>query len=551
MVRRFNIDGDGQGDLAGHGGEHRAVFVYQFDSYRYWQNYLGRSDCVFGQIGENFTVEGLSDTEVCIGDRYRIGGAVLEVTQPRVTCYRVGIRMREPRMAALLVEHGRPGFYFRVVEEGEVEAGVPIELLQRGPEGMRVSEVNDLLYKPGHASGDLERALRVPALSAGWRSSFEALLEKNRSGPAAAGNPGLVSGNGPPPGWVGFRPLKVLDKKRESESVTSLILGSSNGSPLAVGAPGQFILLRLRPKAETPALLRSYSLSGGPSDTQYRVSIRRKAGGTGSAYIQDEVQVGDVLDVAAPRGSFTLVPGTEPVVLLSAGVGATPVLAMLHALAAGASPREIWWIHGARDGSDHAFAAEVDGLVKKLPNSRRHVRYSAPGPADVPGNFDAAGRVSMSVLQELRVPRGADFYVCGPPTFMSELTTGLVSWGIAERRVHSEAFGARPALAPGIVGASFKPPHTPPGEAGKGVLISFARSGLSVRWGPPFESILDLAEACDVPVRWSCRTGVCHNCQTSLISGGVSYDPAPIEPPPEGSVLICCSKPKGDIVIDL
>ena len=123
MVRRLNIDGDGQGDLAGHGGERRAVFVYQMDSYRYWQNHLGRSDFTYGQFGENFTVDGLSDTEVCIGDRYRIGGALFEVTQPRVTCYRLGIRMNEPEMAALVVKHGRPGFYFRVLEEGEVEAG--------------------------------------------------------------------------------------------------------------------------------------------------------------------------------------------------------------------------------------------------------------------------------------------------------------------------------------------------------------------------------------------------------------------------------------------
>src|SRR3974390_3131166 len=136
MVRRLNIDGEGQGDRAGHGGEHRAVFVYQIDSYRYWQNELGRKDFVYGQFGENFTVEGLADAEVCVGDRYRIGGALFEVTQPRVTCYRVGIRMNEPQMAALLVARGRPGFYFRVLEEGEVEAGDEIVQIAAGSERM-------------------------------------------------------------------------------------------------------------------------------------------------------------------------------------------------------------------------------------------------------------------------------------------------------------------------------------------------------------------------------------------------------------------------------
>src|SRR3954466_789224 len=142
MVRKLDIDGDAQADLAGHGGEHRAVFVYQMDSYHYWESFLGRSDFTFGQFGENFTVEGLLDSEVCIGDRYRIGRALFEVTQPRVTCYRIGIRMNEPEMPALVVKHGRPGFYFRVVEEGEVEAGDEITLVASGSERMSVSEID-------------------------------------------------------------------------------------------------------------------------------------------------------------------------------------------------------------------------------------------------------------------------------------------------------------------------------------------------------------------------------------------------------------------------
>src|SRR5499425_847833 len=172
MVRKLDIDGDAQADLAGHGGEQRAVFVYQMDSYRYWKRFLGRNDFAFGQFGENFTVEGLADDEVCIGDRYRIGDAVFEVTQPRVTCYRVGIRMNEPRMPALLTSSGRPGFYLRVLQEGVVGAG---------------DEINALLYSPNHTRDRLEQALRIEALSSGWRSSFEALLQSHTSG-----NAGLV-----------------------------------------------------------------------------------------------------------------------------------------------------------------------------------------------------------------------------------------------------------------------------------------------------------------------------------------------------------------------
>jgi ferredoxin-NADP reductase/MOSC domain-containing protein YiiM len=550
MVRRLNIDGDGQGDLAGHGGEHRAVFVYQIDSYHYWQDQLDRAGFEYGQFGENFTVEGLSDGEVCIGDRYRIGSAVFEVTQPRVTCYRVGIRMDEPRMAALLVAHDRPGFYFRVLEEGEVEAGAEIVRIARGPESITISEVNALLYKPGHPADRLEKALRVPALSAGWQSSLKTLLERKRAG-AMSGNPGLAPSVGPA-AWTGFRPLRVLEKKRESDSVTSLVLGPTDGRHLKPGLPGQFIVLRLRPAPDTSPLLRSYSLSGEPGEVRYRVSVKRNPDGAAGEYIRSAVQIGDILDVAAPRGNFVLEPGSGPVILLSAGIGATPVLAMLHALAAMQSPREVWWIHGAQDGGEHPFAEEVRACLRALPNSHRHIRYSSPGPTERAAvDFDAPGRVSLPVLQELGVPRDADFYLCGPVPFMTDLTAGLAAWGVAANHIHSETFGAGPALTPGVAAAPLKPPHLPAGAAGTGPLVSFARSGLDVRWGSAFLSILELAEACDVRVRWSCRTGVCHNCETALIAGAIGYRPDPVEPPADGNVLICCSEPQGDIVIDL
>ena len=231
-VRKLNVDGDGQGDVAGHGGEQRAVFVYQMDSYRYWERELGRSDFVYGQFGENFTIEGLNDDEVCIGDRYRIGTTLLEVTQPRVTCYRVGLRMDDPRIPALLVSHRRPGFYFRVLEEGDVQAGDEIVKVAAGPEQMTVAEVDALLYLPGHPRQHLLRALRIPALSPGWQSSFRALLE----GDAGSGNAGLTAAS-PPPAWPGFRTLTVTGIDRESESVRSVRLADPDGAPLPAARP--------------------------------------------------------------------------------------------------------------------------------------------------------------------------------------------------------------------------------------------------------------------------------------------------------------------------
>jgi ferredoxin-NADP reductase/MOSC domain-containing protein YiiM len=519
MVRRLNIDGDGQGDLAGHGGERRAVFVYQMDSYRYWQSQLGRNDFVYGQFGENFTVDGLSDAEVCIGDRYRIGSALFEVTQPRVTCYRAGIRMNESEMAALLVKHGRPGFYFRVLEEGEVEAGDQITRVASGPERMSVFEIDALLYMPGHPRDQLERALRIPALSTGWRSSFEALLTQARKGGVPTGNAGLTAASGPPPAWPGFRPLRVSRKARESGNVISLVLEPTDGQPLAAALPGQFLVLRLGP-ASAPALMRSYSLSGDPGASSYRVSVKREAHGAASAYIDDELQVGDVVHASAARGSFTLRPGDAPVVLSSAGIGVTPVLAMLHALAAEASTRQIWWLHGTRSSREHPFAEEARELLKALAHHHSYVCYSSSDPGDQPNvDFDAVGRLNMRMLQKLDVPRNGDFYICGPSTFMSDLTGGLAAWGVAPDHIHTEIFGAGPSITPGIAASPRRSPHLPAGPPGSGPMVSFARTGLNVRWGSSFQSLLELAEACDVPVRWSCRTGVCHTCETGLIAG--------------------------------
>ena len=552
MVRRLNIDGDGQGDLMGHGGEHRAVFVYQIDSYRYWQERLGRSDFTYGQFGENFTVDGLSDDEVCVGDRYRIGEALFEVTQPRVTCYRVGIRMNEPRMAALLTSSGKPGFYFRVLQEGEVEASDEIVKVADGPERMTVAEINALLYLPGHSRQQLERALRIPALSDGWRTSFQAFLRQESSGAPMTGNPGLGPELGSPPAWPGFRPIRVSRIDRESNSIISLLLVPADGRPLVAAQPGQFVVLRLRPTPDAPPLLRSYSLSDTPSADHYRVSIKQELNGVASTYVHNHVRVDDVLDVSAPRGSFTLRPDDRPIVLLSAGVGATPVLAMLHALAAGASPRQVWWLYGARNRDDHPFAQESRGLLQALPDSHSRIMYSRPGPEDqLDLDFDAAGHLGIPVLDELGVPRDADFYLCGPSAFLQDLSDGLAAWGVAGDRVHMEIFGPGESMTPGVSDTPVRPAHAPAGPAGEGPQVSFARSGLTVRWDEKYQSLLELAEACDVPVRWSCRTGVCHNCESGLVSGTVSYRPDPLDPPGAGALLICCSQPQEEVVIDL
>jgi len=550
MVRRLDIDGDAQADLAGHGGEHRAVFVYQMDSYHYWERFLGRNNFTFGQFGENFTVDGLPDSEVCIGDRYRIGGAIFEVTQPRVTCYRVGIRMNEPRMPALLVAHHRPGFYFRVLQEGEVGAGDDIVKLADGPERISVAEVDALLYLPGHSHEQLQHALRIPALSKGWQSSFQAMLKQDSISTTVAGNPGLANEE-QAPAWPGFREMRVANINKESDSVTSFILEPIDGQPLPLFQAGQFVVLRLHLEPDKAPVLRSYSLSDLPEADHFRISVKSELNGIGSSFLCNRAREGDVLDVSAPRGSFTLRPSQSPVVLLSAGVGATPVMSMLHALAAGKSQREIWWIYGAPNRVDHPFAEESRSLLKQLSRGREYIVYSRPAAIDQVGaDFNATGHIDTALLARIGVSRDSDFYLCGPSSFLQSMRDGLRNWGVLAENVHTEIFGALEGITPGMAQVVHTP-HLPQGPPGVGPPVSFARSGITAAWDRQFASLLELAEACDVPVRWSCRTGVCHTCMTGLIGGSVIYDPEPLERPAPGSVLVCCAQPNAGVTLDL
>ena len=551
-VGRLNLDGDGQGDLAGHGGEHRAAFVYQIESYHYWQERLNRNDFVHGQFGENFTIEGLPDDAVCIGDRYQIGSALFEVTQPRVTCYRVGIRMNELRMPALLTSSGRPGFYFRVLQEGEVGAGDEIVKVGQASERMTVAEINALLYSPNHAHDRLDRALRIEALSPGWRASFEALLQSQTTA-AGSGNAGLAPAAAAHPVAPGFWPLAVAAIDQESADVLSLSMRHPDGQPLPTALPGQYVVLRLRPAGGSAPLFRSYSLSGPPSTERYRISVKIEPDGAAGTYLREHVRVGDVLDVSLPRGSFILQSGQRPVVLLSAGIGATPVLAMLYALAAARSTRPVFWLHAARDRQHHPFAAEVRRLMLALTHGRLYVCYSRPGSRDKMGeDFDATGHLSRSVFDEVGVPREADVYLCGPVRFMADMREALAAMDVAPKRIHAEIFNGSESRTPGIVGAATRAPHLLKDDANTGPLVSFARSGIAAHWkASAYNSILELAEACDVPVHWACRTGVCHNCESGLVSGEVAYEPQPLQQPADGNLLVCCSQPVHDVVIDL
>ena len=449
-------------------------------------------------------------------------------------------------MPAMLVSHNRPGFYLRVLHDGEVQAGDEIFKVAPGPEGMTVAEVDALLYLPGHPRERVQRVLRIPALSPGWQSSFRALLDDK-----ANGNAGLAA-TSPPPAWAGFRSLAVSRIDSESDSILSIHLVDPDGIRVPAALPGQFLTLRLQTEPGRASLVRNYSLSGPPGADDYRISVKQEPDGAASGYLHARLRVGDLLEIAAPRGTFTLNQAETPVLLISAGVGATPTLAMLHALAAEYSEREVWWLHGARNGADHPFAAESRALLASLTNGRGHIAFSRPRPDDLEGrDFDTPGRLSPAVLSSLELPLDADAYLCGPATFMSETSATLAELGLEPGRIHVELFGPTPGQTPGIASAPLRSPHLPAGAPGAGPTVEFARSNLAVAWSAEYASLLDLAEACDVPVRWSCRTGVCHSCETAVVSGTVEYSPDPVEPSADGSTLICCAQPSENLILDL
>ena len=543
MARTLNLDGDGQGDLAGHGGEQRAVFVYQLDSYRYWQEYLQRDDFTHGMFGENFTVEGLPDSEVCVGDRYRIGTAEFEVTQPRTTCYRVGIRLGVPEMPALLVSHHRPGFYFRVLKEGEVRAGDQITRIHQDPHRLSVADIDALLYLPDPDPETVRTAATISAMSPGWRQSFEELESGTEHTQAATGAaPGAQRF-----GWTGFAPLRVARVVPETDTVTSVYLAPTDSRPLSPPRPGQYLTVRLHVGERT--VVRTYSLSSAPDAELYRLSIKREDHGVASGYLTSSLTAGQTLEAASPRGEFVLLDEDTPAVLISAGIGVTPVLAMLHQLVRQGTRREVWWISAARTPAQHPLALEAHGLVSRLPNGHEHVFYSAgsPGDAVTPA---VAGHLSRDSLAALALPTDASVYLCGPARFMTDIETAMLELGFTPGRIHTEVFEARAAINPGVVDTAVRAPHPPP-TLGDGPLVTFSRSRLSVSFDNAQQSLLEMAEVCDVPTRFSCRTGVCGTCSTSLLAGRVTYAPEPLESPAAGEALLCCSRPVTDVVLDM
>jgi ferredoxin-NADP reductase/MOSC domain-containing protein YiiM len=545
-VKTLNIEGDGQADLIGHGGEQRAILVYSIENYKYWEAELNRFDFTMGQFGENFTVEGMLDENVYVGDRFRIGTALFEVSQPRVTCYKLAMKMGVDGFYNQILKSNRPGFYFRVLEEGEVGAGDTIEKVHEDPVSMSIVEMNRLLYFDMDNLDGAKKALTIKALSPGWRISFEDRLTKAKSSEKTKED---------------FQKFVVKKKVPESNTITSFYLEPKNGRQLPSFLPGQFLPLKLDIQGQYKPVYRTYSISSSPNPKYYRLTIKRELAppnrpdlypGVSSNYFHDEVIPGTEILTKSPRGKFYLDPnGHNPVVLLSAGVGLTPLISMLDAIVQSGVNRPTWFVHGARNSNEHAMCSHVRVLQEENDNVNVHIRYSKPLPEDVEGtDFDDIGHVDIELLKKLLPDKEFDFYLCGPAPFMQSLFNGLIDWGISGDKIHYEFFGPASVLKDRSKISTEKRIATATECCGE-IEITFSGSGVKSNWNSSFESILDLAEASGLSPDYSCRSGICNTCVSKLDDGEVEYSEEPLNLPDPGYVLICCSKPKTNVIIDV
>jgi ferredoxin-NADP reductase/MOSC domain-containing protein YiiM len=542
-LRPLNFDGDRQADLSVHGGRDKAVYVYPAEHYAHWRRELPDMALPWGMFGENLTTEGLQEDTLLVGDRFRIGSTEVVVTQPRLPCYKLGLRFGRDDIVKRFLASGRLGVYFRVVAEGEVAAGDPIVLVERAGSSVPVTEITRLYARDKDDLAALRRVVDVAALPDDWRDYFREQITQvsGRSRQPAA----------QPPAWPGFRSFTLQEKVRESDDVCSFHLSPADGQKLPPYLPGQYLTVRLSIPGLSRPVVRSYSLSDAAGKDTYRLTIKRiasrsqasqAASGLVSTHFHDRLAVGDPIEVKAPSGRFTIdvAQPDRPVVLIGGGIGLTPLLSMLNSIVAAGSPRETWLLYGVRNDREHIMRTHLEAVARSHPNVHLHVFYSRPTrQMEDPGLH--VGRFDGGAIQRLIPSNTCDFYVCGPPTMMDSVVQDLEAWGVAADHVHTEAFG------PATVMQAVRGPANQPDC---GVEVTFARSGVTALWSRCQSPLLELAEEQSVAIDFGCRAGSCGTCVTRVLSGAVRYLHQPNAPLEANEILPCIAVPTEPLTID-
>src|SRR5215469_10382459 len=495
-LRPLNLDGDRQADVSVHGGPDKAVYAYPAEHYAYWQRELPEMTLPWGMFGENLTTEGLQEDALQIGDRFRIGSTEVVATQPRLPCFKLGLRFDRADIVKRFLASGRLGFYFKVVAEGEVAAGDPVLLVERANGSVAASEITRLYARDKDDLEGLRRIVGVAALPDDWRDYFKEQINRVR---ADIQRPSTY----PSPAWLGFSPFSLHEKMRESENVASFHLIPEDGRPLPPYLPGQYLTVRLAISGVERPVVRSYSLSDAARPDRYRLTIKRigprpgetrAKAGLVSSHFHDRLAVGDRIEAKAPAGAFTidLKQHDRPLVLIGGGIGITPLLSMLNAIVAAESPREVWLLFGVRDGREYIMRTHLETVARAHTNVHLHVFYSRPnGAMDDPSIH--TGHIDLAAMQQLIPSTAFDFYVCGPSAMMDSVTRDFEAWGVPTDRVHTEAFG------PATIKQAL---HGPTAQPDCGFDVTFARSGVTAAWSRCDSPLLEFAEEHSVPIEF-------------------------------------------------
>jgi MOSC domain-containing protein YiiM/ferredoxin-NADP reductase len=535
-VGRAGLAGDEQADLRVHGGPDMAIYAYSAEHYRLWNSEFPEHASIWraGALGENLTLLGWDETDVCVGDMVRLGNVLLQVTRPRKPCFKLALRFNDLRLPRRLVESGRCGWYYRVLQTGSIAVNDAAALVHRAHPEWTIRRVNDISIQADVELDVLEELAALPELAENWRSQVR----------SAASSIKAVRKSDT------FRPFRVAAIHDESLTIKSFQLIPEDGDGVAAGIPGQHIVIRPPANGAIQQKLRSYSLSGVPNAQHLQISVKREAGNGISAQLHDHLRIGDCIDVRGPRGNFTLVNASDaPLVLISAGVGITPMMPMLYAATTNNGgkivPRSVLFIHGARNSSEQAFAGPIRDTVLRHPAVVRHVRFSQPHSFDRLGeSHDSIGRIDRELIKTLLVPLDeCTVYICGPSGFMADVTKWIGELGLPKVLVKTETFGS-------AVGSVVKRDGQPDGP--ERATISFAKSQRSAVWKRGGATLLELAEQHGLQIENECRAGLCGSCATRVLSGGVGYGLELAATIAQDEMLLCCGYPTEDeLVLDI
>jgi MOSC domain-containing protein YiiM/ferredoxin-NADP reductase len=522
-LKRLNFTGDGQADLSAHGGIDKAVYCYPLEHYAFWRREIGRAALPMGQFGENVTTEGLLENELRIGDILRMGTALLQVSEPRIPCYKLVMHMNAGSdFSVRFLAANRSGFYCRVLEEGIVAPSDPITLISRDLSSPAVSEVVAATQFADRDPVKLRQVVGARDISTKWRTRVRRMIDAElrrrmeQAGPQS-------------------RVLIVDEIVPEARDVTSIWLAARDGGSLPAALPGQYLTL-----AWPDGLKRTYSISATEADRRYRITVKL-ALGRGSARIAT-LKVGDTLDVERPRGNFHPdVAADTPLVLAAAGIGATPIMNMLDHVTRGGG-RNVFAAFGMRHPETHPLMNELKALMAERRNLQVQLAYSQYDGAPLAGlPAPKHGRLAAADLLPHAAAPLAEIFLCGPGEFIRQMHDGLAAAGINPMCIRYEAFGPS-TLLPARGEAAADP-------AAK-FNVTFTRSNMEAVWTPAAGTLLNLAEAAGVSPTFGCRAGSCGLCRTAIADGSVSYV-EPIDEPEAGYVYPCCAIPQADCRLDM